>query len=209
MERTNLVAYWDDSSDSVVRYDNLAIGPVMTPISQDRISDLQLADLDGDGDLDLIGAYSEMWVFPAVGAVFAAPYTIGPSDPEGFAVGDTDGDGDLDVMLAHRPVGFEYAHVENLGGLAFGPTTMVDTGVGFDGLALADLDGDGMDDGEGKRQHVRGLCRHRAIAGRPLPEIRFGDRQLPLKPYPWVVSTKIRPSKISCKGAYCSYCLSL
>jgi hypothetical protein len=109
-------------------------------------TDCELADLDGDGILDLFvatGADYSTGPLPMDGLLLgqgngsfvdASNLLGGPTDMDGIAIGDIDNDGDLDV------VGNYHAHINQGGSF----TTQVIPGwFGRTKPALADLDGDG------------------------------------------------------------------
>ena len=65
--------------------------------------DIQLADLDRDGDLDAAGAANGHWFQNVSGdASTWSEHTGGPGGPFGFDAADADGDGDLDLFSAIR-----------------------------------------------------------------------------------------------------------
>ncbi|KAH8063579.1 DNA-directed 5'-3' RNA polymerase [Aureococcus anophagefferens] len=102
-----------------------------------------LADVDGDGDLDLV--VGDHYVFGEPGKISYYENVGAP------ALADVDGDGDIDLVVGES-VGFLY-YYENVGSAA-SPSYEEKTGTAnpFDGIyfhngysapALADLDGDG------------------------------------------------------------------
>ena len=121
-------------------------------IDQGYISIVELADLDDDGDLDLVigGSVGTLLYYENTGGVYA-PAGVNPfaginigggnSAPE---LGDLDGDGDLDLVLGAN--NGEIFYYENSGGayaLAVpNPFAGIDVG-NFSTPELADLDGDG------------------------------------------------------------------
>jgi hypothetical protein len=74
-------------------------------LGEGRTTDVDLADLDGDGDLDVLVAESlttnEVWLNDGSGRLAAATNTLGDTEFDSqSAVGDLDGDGDLDILSA-------------------------------------------------------------------------------------------------------------
>ena len=109
---------------------------------------LAVADLDGDGDLDLVAADSSRnlvtW-YENDGTDFWTERTIDALLPGAtdVAVGDIDGDGDPDVVAAGI-TGDEITWYANSGsGSGWSPTTVTTTFDGVRSVALVDMDGDG------------------------------------------------------------------
>ncbi len=124
-----------------------------------------VADMDGDGDLDIVALVSQEWeevyVFENDGhGDFASHVIFGAATDDycssGIALGDLDGDGDVDVLYTngdafvatdYRPLpnhGVQW--LENEGGLSF-TFHRIDDYFGAYAPAVADLDGDGDLDG--------------------------------------------------------------
>ena len=118
---------------------------VIDTAADEFTTDLDTADLDGDGDNDIVvpdgatgvywyenGSRGTTWTRRAIG-------TTGGEYCHDVAIGDIDGDGDLDVV--GRPLnGDLYIFRRESGG---GWTIISRATVVGEGLALADLDGDG------------------------------------------------------------------
>lgn len=120
------------------------------------------ADLDGDGDRDLLALSLQdgglRWLGSQGGGAFAAGQPVGQSPygisflPRGLCLDDIDGDGDVDCLVgAETQLGIfatgELILARNLGGGLFAPQTVqVATDTTAQLLRLADLDGDGDQD---------------------------------------------------------------
>ncbi|WP_460576894.1 FG-GAP-like repeat-containing protein [Hymenobacter coalescens] len=111
----------------------------------------QAADVDGDGDLDLIGAVStQVYLRLNTGnGDFASPVTLLNYPREtigGLTLGDVDGDGDLDLAVADVK-DYQHNSVVNIrlnnGQGAFSGTMQVPVDEGPHQAALVDIDADG------------------------------------------------------------------
>ncbi len=117
---------------------------------------ISLGDLDGDGDIDLLGGQEALTWFQGRGdGRFEGRRRIGPQDAIGnasasyFKGTDMDGDGDLDVALSR--LSFHQSNYlawhENLGADGFGPMEiLVQMTVLVRATLSVDLNGDGLPD---------------------------------------------------------------
>ncbi len=114
--------------------------------------DVALADVDGDGDLDLIaangmpdgeigGATNKVWLNDGTGTFSDSGQGFGPYDTGGIAVADLDDDGDLDFVAAREGSSEANAVWLNDGSGTFESDQFLGDNSTND-VALADVDGD-------------------------------------------------------------------
>ena len=147
----------DSDDDGLLDGDELGTGTFgpqqLISISADGAQAVTAADLDADGDLDVLSASqfddTVAWFENTDGAGSFGPANILTADANGaFGVdaADLDGDGDTDALSA-SPFDDRVAWYRNLGGGAFGPR--INISVVADGaasVATADVDSDGDQD---------------------------------------------------------------
>ena len=113
------------------------------------------ADLDGDGNLDVVVSSEVptpvlqiLWRDAAGAVVDTTTLTPPPAGNGGpLAVGDVDGDGDPDIVIANHSFSLATAHVfDNLGGRRFADPYAVPLDASVNWLSIADVDGDGHSD---------------------------------------------------------------
>ena len=118
----------------------------------DNVFDVHAADLDGDGDQDVLSASRDddtiAWYENQGGGVFGTQQQLSTTSDFATCVytADLDGDGDLDVLAASADDD-TVAWFENLGGGSFGTRSVITTAADRVYCAYAaDLDGDGDQD---------------------------------------------------------------
>jgi len=110
------------------------------------------ADLDGDGDIDLVTANSDsgdatvLWN-DGSGVLAGATAIAAGGQPSDVAAADLDGDGDIDLVFANHDTPYVTV-LSGDGAGAFSALPAIDTGSRphVHGLAVADFDGDGRVD---------------------------------------------------------------
>lgn len=135
---------------------SLSFDPRQDIVNNGTAMGMAVADLNGDGLLDIVTANENanvMSVFrnsSSVGSISFLPRTdvVTATDPRSVAVGDFDLDGKPDVAVVHG-VGATVAVYRNVGGggtVAFDAPVSFATGNSPEHLAVGDLDGDGRPD---------------------------------------------------------------
>jgi len=128
---------------------NGVIGPFVTYSNSPFIRDLDVADLDGDGDLDLVVAQQGSSVTVRLGSgdgTLGAPMGNGiTGEPWGVAIVDLDGDQVLDLAVANRSMDTVHALL-GVGDGTFGAPTSYACGTDPLTVAAADLNGDSVPD---------------------------------------------------------------
>jgi hypothetical protein len=126
-----------------------------------NIIDIQNADLDGDGDLDIVFSWANSFSGTSIsyslnngsGGFGAATLLIegGPSGQVGgfvnsFTIGDVNNDGDVDIIVSHSATdtgtSFFIARFSNSGSAVFTQTNATQTTT-YDEMISADMDSDG------------------------------------------------------------------
>jgi FG-GAP-like repeat/Secretion system C-terminal sorting domain len=100
---------------------------------------IEVGDMDGDGDNDIVARGYGLYVLENIDGVFVE-HTISDASTRNFCLADIDQDGDLDIIGGRN----ELTIYSNIGNLEFSETQIAVVYVGR--LDIADFDGDGDDD---------------------------------------------------------------
>ena len=145
-------------SDQIIFYENLGdlqfkprpIAESTTPGRDSRVSDLQVVDFDGDGNLDILSAVNfgtKYVLHQNQGDLVFQNITVSSTayEPVQVLVEDIDGDGDKDVIGSASTTGDYYSWYENQDG-SFVEHVLLDQSGIFSSSVAADIDGDGDTD---------------------------------------------------------------
>ena len=143
-----------------------------------RVLCVHAADLDGDGDLDVVGAGERddtvAWYENLGHGAFSdrRVITTDVDHPIALDTADFDLDGDLDIVSASRDDN-KIAWYENLGGHFSTQRVLTTSAYRTESVQAADLDGDGQPDIVwGSREHQAPVAWHRNLGGRDFSEHR-------------------------------------
>ena len=150
----DIIAQGQGFMDDYTRwYENLdglgtfASGVSLTTLSK-RGRGLDIGDVDGDGDLDVVVATTidDIYWIPNNGnGVFSPEIEIDNNAERNYdlKVGDLDGDGDLDVVVSQNEVDGAVRWYENSGGGTFGAAQAITDEIQFpERVVLVDVDND-------------------------------------------------------------------
>ena len=152
--------YWNGGSqtDVVFERETIPLFGCERPSLGCKPHSVALGDLDGDGDLDVLGCSTHPGSFSVllndgVGRMEAqSAYTFGNENPQGVVLADVDHDGDLDALTCDHMSHDFWVH-RNRGDATFEPPIKTPVGRGPIHLQLADFDDDGNLDAVTADQH--------------------------------------------------------
>jgi hypothetical protein len=141
---------WHENSDGAGSFDGTFSGLKLITSDTDNTRSVQVADVDGDGDLDVLSASRNdntiAWYENTDGeGTFGSQQVItsAAGTPNWVAVGDVDLDGEIDVLWAGSGA-IDVAWHPNLGAGSFGSAQPIATDAAVSRAVFpADVDGDG------------------------------------------------------------------
>lgn len=128
--------YWGDGTTQVGSPEEILVGTEQIPVY------VELADIDGNGDLDLVTSDTVLSSRLNNGGMFAPRVHSPGLYGNGVAAGDLDDDGDDDVVVASESAN-AISVLLSEGDGTFATPTLYGVGKRPDDLGLGDLDGDG------------------------------------------------------------------
>ena len=140
---TNNVLFFKGNGDGTFQ-NSTVVGTLAT---QFGINDYAAADLNGDGNLDLIGAGDGVWIQLGNGdGTFQAPVRYASFGVTALKLADFNGDGKLDIAIVGS-LGVEFSVLPGNGDGTFGtPRKFAVGGRSINSLDVADVNGDGQPD---------------------------------------------------------------
>ena len=143
--QTNKVYIYDIGNDSFA-----AIGTNIGS-ETDASYSVVLADIDKDGDLDLVagnyGQTNKLYLYDSVSSSFSAAGTVIGSDTDNTwetVLGDVDGDGDLDIVAVNKGQTNKLYLNDGTGSFTIGAGTNIGSDLdNTQSITLGDVDGDG------------------------------------------------------------------
>lgn len=137
--------YYDDSITKLFNDGTGQFETSTTTPSRNYIRNIELCDVDNDGDLDLAltWLHGMMVLINDGSGAWASGTAYAPGiRPTGIAFGDLDADGDADLVITDPPGGRAYV-LTNMGTGVYSTAGSYLTGAGPMGVGCADLDQDG------------------------------------------------------------------
>lgn len=147
---TKGVAWWRNPGDGSADWQQHEIGSLPDAVYLDRVG---VADLDGDGRLDVVvteengkasGARAVWWRQPLAGAgKWDRREITSRGSLNSFSIADMDGDGDMDLVMAEHRGALRTSIWNNLGGGRFVEQLIWEGAESHLGAQTVDFDGDG------------------------------------------------------------------
>jgi hypothetical protein len=126
--------------------------------------DIELVDIDMDGDLDCVASsasQSRINVYTNTGGQLSFAYSVSTPEPREVEIADMDADGDLDLVTIGRPSSSDFVYILLNDGMGFFtqfPTTYTMTFDDFDAIGIGDITpGTGIDVFEGAHSSSGGF----------------------------------------------------